>query len=238
MGRTERLRGALFIDSIQAARSAASQKAETARAVVESNVAAMRVASNAHRLLVVATSEANRASYRREQAAEQSNDLAAGAESRAIEFGAQTQVMARTPKDHPDVVHVRIAKNRRARVGEFWLRLDREWHAISECGDPEADPEIAKAKDRGKRAAKRGEVEADARSVLGVIVQNPGIGSRSLRAKIGALGLAIGVTRLDVALERQLATGRIENRSTTRGQRTDAHYHAMAGTPVEERRFP
>jgi hypothetical protein len=230
---TERRRAALFIDSIQAARSERASDATTPREIVEANMGAMRIASTEHRLLVAATSEANRASYRNEEAAAQSNDLAAGAESRAIEFGAQTLLMLRTPKDHPDVTHVRIAKNRRARVGEFWLRLDRERHAIAECDNPEADPEVVKAKGEGKRAAKRGAVEADARNVLDVIIQNPGIGSRALRAKVGALGLGMGVPRLDIALERLLATGRIENRATVRGQRTDAHYHGVTG-PAEE----
>lgn len=230
---SEQRRAALFIDSIQAARSERAAEATSPRELVEANVAAMRLVSTKHRMLVVATSEANRASYRSEQAAEQSNDLAAGAESRAIEFGAQTLLMLRTPKGHADVIHVRLAKNRRARVGEFWLRLDREGHRLTACDNPEADPEIVKVKGERKRAAKRSEVETDARSVLGVVVQAPGIGSRALRAKVGNLGLGMGVPRLDVALERLFATRRIENRPTQHGKRTDAHYFAVTG-PVEE----
>ena len=92
---------ALFIDSIQAARLGAGAGATSPRETVEGNVAAMRSVSTVHRMLVAATSEANRASYRSEADAAQSNDLAAGAESRAIEFGAQTLLMLRTPRGIP-----------------------------------------------------------------------------------------------------------------------------------------
>jgi hypothetical protein len=220
-------------------RSAAALVAETPRTIVEANVAALRVASSLHRMLVVGTSEANRASYRSEQAVEQSNDLAAGAESRAIEFGAQTLLMARTPKDHPDIIHVRVAKNRRMRPGEFWLRLDRERHALAECGNPEADPATASAKVEGKRAGKRAatraEVEADAHAVLPVVVEAPGIGSRRLRAALKVRGLAMGVPRLDAAVLYLISTGRIENRPETHGQRVDPHYHAVATSEEDAR---
>lgn len=56
----------LIIDSIQAvsSKAAAEIKNREARAVVEANVAAVRSVSDGHRMLVIATSEANRAHYR------------------------------------------------------------------------------------------------------------------------------------------------------------------------------
>jgi hypothetical protein len=197
---------ALFIDSIQAARSDAARSAESPREVVEANVAAMRAASTGHRMLVGATSEANRASYRNEQAAEHSNDLAAGAESRAIEFGAQTLLMLRTPKDRPDVVHVRIAKNRRAYVGEFWLKLDREAHTLTECPPPSEDPNTTAAKTEAKRRAAVADVERDAKAVAVVVRSNPGIGERDLRAALRTAGHSWGRDRANAA-KRRLAAG-------------------------------
>ena len=202
--KAEGTRAALFIDSLQAGRSAAGAKADAPRLVVEANVAAMRAASTIHRLLVVATSEANRASYRNEEAA-QSNDLAAGAESRAIEYGAQTQLMVRTPKDHSDVIHVRIAKNRRARVGEFWLRLDRERHAIAECDNPEADPSVATAKAERKRAANRADLAREAKALMACVRGRVDMTARELRVAVKLAGHKWGHETLPAIVERAVA---------------------------------
>jgi KaiC/GvpD/RAD55 family RecA-like ATPase len=197
------MRAALFVDSIQTASSAAAlgKKAETERAIVATNISAIRGASTTHRLLVVGTSEANRQSYRSQAAAEESNDLAAGAESRTIEYGAQTQLMLRTPKNHPDVCHVRVAKNRRAHVGEFWLRLDRDRHSVEECDNPEAGAaRSGETRDERVRAAKRSAVERDARELIALVRDRPAIGTRALRDAWKAAGLG-GVEVLGAARE-------------------------------------
>ena len=203
--KSEGRQAALFIDSIQATRSAASLDAETPRTIVEANVAAMRVASTAHRMLVVATSEANRASYRSDVAIDQSNDLAAGAESRAIEFGAQTQLMARTPKGHPDVIHVRITKNRRAHVGEFWLRLDREAHNVAECDNPERDPRIASAQAEGKRASNRADLAREAKALMGCVRGRTDLSARDLRTSVKLAGHQWGHEKLPAIIARAQA---------------------------------
>lgn len=215
--KAERRPAAFFIDSIQAARSDAALSADSPREIVEANVTAMRLASTGHRMLVGATSEANRASYRNEQAAEQSNDLAAGAESRAIEFGAQTLLMLRTPKDHPDLVHVRIAKNRRAHVGEFWLKLERERHALAECRPPSADPNVTAAKTEAKRRAAVADVERDAKTLAAVVRAIPGIGERDLRAALRKAGHRWGRDRQNAAKLR-LAEGVAADRLVDRSQ--------------------
>src|SRR5262249_19056265 len=117
---------------------ALSERAPGPREIVEANVRAIRAVASRHRLLVLATSEANRGSYRSEEAAESSNDMAAGKESSGIEYGAQTLLMVRTPKDYPNHVRVTVPKTRRgARAGfEFFLRLDRERHELTECANP------------------------------------------------------------------------------------------------------
>jgi hypothetical protein len=196
-----RLPAALSIDSIQTVRSEAAivAGADSPRAIVEANVAAVRTVANRYRMLVSATCEANRNSYRSQTAADESNDLAAGAESRAVEFGAQTQLMLRTPKDHPDVIHVRVAKNRRARVGEFWLRIDRERHTLEPCPNPCPRDDGGEERSEKKRAAKVNEVERDARLLLKVLSGRPGIGSKEMRGVARAAGLG-GIERLSGAL--------------------------------------
>lgn len=195
-------RAALFIDSLHTATSARAieMKADTDRARIEANVAAIRSASTSYRMLVIATAEANRNSYRSEDAAESSNDLAAGAESRAIEYGAQTQLMLRTPKGHPDVIHVRVAKNRRCSKGEFWLEIDRARHRVTPCDNPEPidNAEAAAARDETKRESRRAGVERDARALAAIVRARPGVSERDLRgaAKVEGLG---GIGRLDGA---------------------------------------
>lgn len=197
---TEQRPAMLLIDSLQAATSMLALGAPSPREHVEANVRAMRVIVAQHRMLVIATSEANRASYRNEDAADTSNDLAAGAESRAIEFGAQTQLVLRTPKDHPDVIHVRVAKNRRADRGEFWLRLDRDRHIVEECPDPNADPQALAERQEQRRAGVRAEVLRDAEALAALLVRHPdGLGKRELRAALKAAGHKWGVERLDAA---------------------------------------
>jgi KaiC/GvpD/RAD55 family RecA-like ATPase len=195
--RAQGRRGVLFVDSIQAARSEFAAAAKSPRESVELNMAAIRTASTSLGLLVVTTSEANRASYRNDAAAAETNDMAAGAESRAIEFGAQTMLMLRTPKDYPDIIHVRIAKNRRAFVGEFWLRLDREHHTLTECEDPRGNQSDREGE---RSAAVSAAVTRDAETLAALLVRHPaGLGTREIRALLQDAGQRWGRDRLDVA---------------------------------------
>jgi len=191
---------------------------------VTANVAAMRFVSTHYRLLVIATTEANRASYRSESAAEEASDIAAGAESRAIEFGAQTQLVLRTPKDHPDVIHVRVAKNRRMVRGEFWLEIGRTHHSLrpypdpSEC--PEQRAEAAEAEKRQNRAA----VDRDAVALAAVLRgHHLGIGERALRGELRKAGHRWGIERLEAA-KRLLEDGRDGLRLANRGDRKGAKW--------------
>lgn len=191
---------ALFLDSLHAVRSIAGAEAQNPREAVEANVRAMRGVSTKLRMLVVASAEANRSSYRSDDAAETTNDLAAGAESRAVEFGAQTQLMLRTPKNHPNVIHVRVAKNRRADRGEFWLRLDRGRHAVEECANPMADPALAAYREDAKRSIARTNVLKDAEELAALLYRHPGgLGEQDLRAALRVAGHKWGVERLEAA---------------------------------------
>lgn len=221
-------RAALFIDSIQTVRAAGSLDATNPRETVDVNLRAIRSKGTEHRMLMVATSEANRGSYRDDDAAERSNDMAAGKESGSIEFSAQTLIMVRTPKGHPDVVHVRVPKNRRgSRSGfEFFLRLDRDRHGLAECPDPATSPGVAEEREQKKRSANKRAVERDALDVLRIIAASPGIGTRGLRAAVKLAGLKIGHVTLDAVVLSLIKSGRVENRPVRRGDRDDPHYFA------------
>lgn len=209
----EKTSAALIVDSLQTVRPSAGGAALTAREHVEGVVAAIRDVSARYSMLVIATSEANRASYRSDDAARDSNDLAAGAESRSIEYGAQTQLVLRTPRADADVIHVRVAKNRRAERGEFWLRLDRDRHALTPCSDP------------GARAVERAPDDdgtpADAVALADLLAAHPsGLGIRELREVVRAAGLRWGRARLDAAVRLLVYRGSAED------TRSDGTRHA------------
>jgi KaiC/GvpD/RAD55 family RecA-like ATPase len=210
------MRAALFLDSLQTARSESSGNAKSPREHVEGNVRAIRAVSTEHCLLVVSTSEANRAAYRGGERGEQQADLAAGAESRAIEFGAQTLLVLRTPKDHPDIVHVRVAKNRRARCGEFWLQLDRDRHTLTECANPEATAE-REAGPKRQLEVNVARLEAKAKKLAEVVRKKPGMGERELRAAICAAGHGWGRETYD-AVKQLLLDGVHGTRLVNRGE--------------------
>jgi KaiC/GvpD/RAD55 family RecA-like ATPase len=194
-------RAALVIDSLQTVRAAASADARNPRERVDANLRAVKTQGRRHRMLMISTSEANRGSYQRDDAAETSNDMAAGKESGSIEFSAQTLIMARTPKECPNHVHLRVPKNRRgARAGfEFFLRLDRDRHALSECGDPSAEPGAAAQRDDARRSKNRVGVEQDALAMAAAIRRAPGIGEVDLRAALRAAGNPLGVEKFNAA---------------------------------------
>lgn len=210
---SEGRKAALFIDSIQAVRSDAAVGAKSEREVVAMNMQAVRRITQRHRMLTVASSEANRATYRSEQA--EQDDLATGRESSAIEYGAQTQLVLRTPKGHPDVVHVRVPKNRRADTRfEFWLRLDRERQTLTECDDPVTHPSRQSDRDAAKTANKRTRVESDAVQLAELVRHNGGLSTRALRA-LAAGQLGWGKDRIAEAsalLGRGTAAGRLVDR--------------------------
>lgn len=208
---------ALFVDSLQTVSSGASKDANGPREQVDANVRAMRWAAEHHKMLVFATVEANRASYRDDDAAERTNDMAAGAESRSIEFAAQTQIMLRTPKGFPDVISCRVSKNRRGYKGEFFLAIDRETHTVTACGNPKDDPDAVRASQESERSAGLAKVQRDARELAKLVAKKPGLGTKDLRNAIQLDGKQWGVQRTAAAvamLERGIDGYRLVDRST------------------------
>jgi hypothetical protein len=213
---------ALFIDSIQTVTSVAANALERrdSRQLVEANTSAVRALSESHPIIVGYTSEANRSAYRAKAGSDQA-DIASGNGSSSIEYGAQTVIVLRTPAGHDDVVHAVVPKNRRERRSAegFYLRLDRERHALSECPEPTAEGDTG-ADDEQAQAKRRGKVEADARELAKVLGRQTGpLTERGLRAAVTMHGLKWGVPRVDAA-KALLVTGldglRLVNRGTDR----------------------
>jgi len=174
-----------------------------AREVVEANMRALRKAATDHRMLVMSTSEANRGSYRSDEAIGASDDMAAGKDSSAIEYAAQILLMVRTPKGYPNHLRVYVPKNRRGITSrfEFYLRLDRERHSLTECADPTVgDAEHAAVeREHGKRRDAKARVVRDAKELAGVVRGSGGLGENELRAAVHVAGLSWGVNRLNAA---------------------------------------
>jgi KaiC/GvpD/RAD55 family RecA-like ATPase len=216
-------RAVLAIDSIQTARCEKVIRSEDSagpREVVEANMEALRAVAAEHRMLVVATSEANRSSYRSEEAAKASDEMAAGKESSSIEYAAQTLLMLRTPKKYPNHVRVFVPKNRRGTRSrfEFYLRLDRERHELVESGDPtEGDAaHDADVRDVQKRASIRAQGKRNAKILANVIRNNPGMGERQLLGALQAAGHGWGPKKLEAA-KQLLAEGLDGERLVNRG---------------------
>lgn len=203
--------GVYLPDSLQTIRCAASLRAETPKAIVDANVVALKLCVQRYRLVCLFTSEMNRNAYRSEEAAEQSNDMAAGKESGSIEYAVKCLLSFRTVKDRPDLVHVRIVKNKRGPsypvAPDFRLVFSRNAHRFSLDSAPIPD---AVSGDEQRKAAVRKQVSADAQTLAATIIANQGIGERELRAELHRRGNAWGVKRLEAA-KRELG-GRLENR--------------------------
>ncbi len=182
-GQTGRV--ALFVDSIQqvtCAAMAAAEREVSPREIVSANVRALRSVATSHRLIAMATSEMNRNAYRSVEAVEQSNDMAAGKESGAIEFSARVMVSVRSVKGEKDLSVLRIVKNKHGASGdEIHRRIDRRRMVIEDAEAPAEAP----ASDARTQARRAGKVQAAAR-LADFLADHQGIGVRKLRAGLRA----------------------------------------------------
>jgi len=156
-------------------------------------------------MLVISTSEANRAAYR--DLGQAQNDIAAGAESRAIEYSAQTQLVLRTPPGHPDVVHVKVAKNRRALRGELFLKLDGEFHELTQCTNP-VEPADTDSKEQAKVEKDRQFDAAAERIVRDVLLAHPSTFKNKTALAAACLGIRTSVKK--AVIERMIALHQID----------------------------
>jgi RecA/RadA recombinase len=219
-------RAAFVVDTVQTIRCVAGAGAKGPRELVESNAAALRAVGAKHKLLILMLSEANRGSYRSDDAADTTNDMASGAESRAIEFMAQTLMMLRTPKGHADVVHVRVPKNRKgAKAGfEFFLKLDRDRHALTECTDPTVDPSELAERDDKRRKKNVADIARMAVELARIVRSSPQMGERALRTAVKLAGHTWGVETLEAVKGYLSAKGCNGMRLVNRGGAKAASY--------------
>lgn len=220
------MRAALFVDSIQTATSEKGKGERDARTVVTANVYALRAVASQYKLITMATSEMNRGAYRSIQAAEQSNDMASAAESRAVEFSARVMLAVRSVGGESDKIEVGIAKNKHGHSDvKFYLQLDRSRMTLRETDAPDV-PE--------KKKQKRTERD-DARKILQIVFKQPGLGARELRAHAKAHH-GFGSTRVDAA-KVLLVDGFEGYRLEDRGDNRGAKFHAVPIVREEETSF-
>jgi replicative DNA helicase len=137
--RPERGPSVLVVDSLQMARAAGSAEAETPRARVEAVLCACK-ATTRRGITVVATSELARGAYRSRDAAERTDDLAAGKESGAIEYAAGSLLVLRSVPDANGQIDVTIPKNRGGDKTPFRLAMNFERATLHETALPEGRP--------------------------------------------------------------------------------------------------
>jgi hypothetical protein len=194
-------RPVLVLDSIQTVMSNAlrSHATLTPREVVEANVTALRKVSTDYGMLVLATSEANRAAYR--EAGQGGNMMAAAAESRAVEFSAQTMIFLRQDEKDQSLFHCDVVKNRAHQKSRFVVKFDPVSHGYTgvNLGDVSAARHEAEIAVQLKRAsAKATEARRHAVTVVRAIMANPGITKNALTRGVAG---EVSENRLPAVLE-------------------------------------
>lgn len=127
----------LFIDSVQTARCEGEDVEGSLYVSVTKRVAAIRACASRYRMLVIATSEMNRAAYKSKKAEENATDMAAGKESGAIEFSARVLLALRSVPGSGDMLELRVAKNKhgadhRPEQDGIFLRVNRAAQTLTE----------------------------------------------------------------------------------------------------------
>ena len=185
-------RAALLIDSLQTVSCDVDRDDMSMHAQVTARVRAIRTVATRYRLIVVVTSEMNRASYRSLEAADASKnagDLAAAKESGAVEYSARVMLSLRSVRDDGDKIEVHVAKNKHGPRGDvFYLALDRGRMTLTESDAP-PKPDAAEIEQaKGERA------RAKLMGLAVVVVQ--------VLAAIGASGLTSTKLRAAVRAKR------------------------------------
>ncbi len=182
----------LVVDSVQTVRAVGSEKADGIRARIDIVVRALKRVPQRYLMMVIATCELARGSYRSKQAAEQINDLAAFKESGSIEYAGQTLFVLRSVPGEESLIDVAVPKNRAHRKQPFRLRMDHRLVTFEEVLMPDTD---AKGNDVGT------DLDEDVQAVVRVLLEAPGVaGHRGVRAELKARKIAMSHDRLDAAI--------------------------------------
>ncbi len=130
-----------------------------------------------HSLVMIYTSEMNRAWYRAKREEDRTSDLAAFAEAR-IEYAGDVLLAMRSSEEDPDLVTIRIAKNRLGHRTPFLLRLDRK-RALFVPAEEEAGATAA------AEAAKQQVVEEALERLLRALKKTPDLSRTQLLEIVG-----------------------------------------------------
>lgn len=199
-------RAALVIDSLQTVRCEAENVAELAGremsevAAVTARVKTIRAVATRYRQILLVTSEMGRGAYRSRDPEQQTSTLAASKWSGAVEYSGRVIVGVRSVAGETDLLEIELAKNKHrppdAPEGNVYLRIDRRCQILTEASYT-PDPT---SKTAARDAVKREQVTKDAAGVAHLLLSQPGLSVRRLRAA-ASNAYGVGQTRVDNALE-------------------------------------
>lgn len=210
----------LGVDSIQVVRcgleSASEREISEQRAITARTIALRRLAAK-HRMIIIATSETSRASYRARTEDDRIEDIAAGKGSGSIEFKSKVLLTVRKVKRAPGVYSVSPTKNKLQRDDSdepFYLKLDRSRQVLEDTDKPPPadDSERAeRAEQAEKREAERnGRVEKMEEQILAALAKARVKGA-NITARSDLLSLTKGEQRLkNQAVSNLIASGRLQ----------------------------
>lgn len=213
---SEETGGVLFIDSVQTAKSAKYESKLQIKEIVEQNASAIRDVASKYRIIVIATSEVNRASYVTISPSGVPDShwtpLSAAKESGKIEYSGRVILSLARIEGNSDVSVVAIAKNKHGESypslqGLFYLSVDRATQTWTQCDAPVA--EVADTPVDRKKAADQKLLRDNCKTVYEQIEANPEIGIKSLQSLQVEDSTKIGTKRLEAVLSRLSKEGRI-----------------------------
>lgn len=139
-------RAVLMVDSTQTVACDALRamgKDASMRDKITANVRAIRSCATKHKMLIMATSEMNRAAYKAIGASDQ-NDMAAAKESGAVEYSARVMLALRNVSEEPNCIEARIVKNKHGPsfpyLEPFYMKIDRGRQWLVEREAPAVGP--------------------------------------------------------------------------------------------------
>jgi hypothetical protein len=170
-------RKVVVVDSIQTVPTRQNVRdVPSLRERIMGNARLARALAVEHGLVMIYTSEVNRSWYRARKEEDRASDLAAFAEAR-IEFSGDVLLAMRAMDEDPDLVEVRIPKNRLGTRQPFLLRLDRT-RARFEAVDGDYATAMRSAADTERLDEAR-------EAILRELTEHPGMTRRQLQELVG-----------------------------------------------------
>jgi KaiC/GvpD/RAD55 family RecA-like ATPase len=167
----------LLVDSVQTVRTRRPERDQPSlRERVMENARTARRLAVEYGLVTIYTSEVNRGWYRNRKVEDRSTDLAAFAEAR-IEFSGDTLLLLRANDEDPDLVEIRIPKNRLGTRQPFFLRMQQQRSLFAVV---DGDPSAAQ-----RDAAEEQLIEKQVQAILQALQKSPGLTQTHLKEVVG-----------------------------------------------------